>query len=223
MENDDFIYSKTPRCATKEHLPEHKVPATAKAYIILRTMSYNALTLKDKHGKTWMASKRKKIGKATLLCTQLQTCRAGMAGAQESGKKQCQQLERGHCCPFRSGSRNTWVQHFNKYRATLRTQRRRSPALPEQPHQGAVKGSKIPYCILGRAKKQIVTVARAPRQREPQEERAKHWNDIPKKALQCGPGILFIDANAKLGSETSDWVGSQGWAEQENDNGYHVH
>ena len=84
--SDEFIYYMTPHYTSSDHLPEHKAPATAKAYMRLRTMTYSALTLKDKYGKTLKPSKRRKIGKATIPCTQLQTDQVVIAGVQESIK-----------------------------------------------------------------------------------------------------------------------------------------
>ena len=56
-------------------------------------------------------------------------------------------------------------------------------------------------------------VGHAPHQHKPLEERTAYWDTITKQALKYNPGLLFIDANARLGSGTSEWAGSEGWVE----------
>ena len=70
--------------------------------------------------------------------------------------------------------------------------------------------------------KQIVRVAHAPHQRKPLEERKQYWDMITKKST-VQPGIARFDANARWGSEASQWAGGQSWMEEENDNGRPSH
>ena len=67
--------------------------------------------------------------------------------------------------------------------------------------------------------KRAIGVAHAPRERRPREERNQCWENIAAKALERNPGFIFSDSNARVGRGTTPWIGNQGWAEEENDNG----
>ena len=41
--------------------------------------------------------------------------------------------------------------------------------------------------------------------------------------LKYEPSVTFIDANARVGSIVSEYIGDMGWAEEENHNGQRLH
>ena len=55
------------------------------------------------------------------------------------------------------------------------------------------------------------------------EARAAWWNELDDHIAEGSDTVLLIDANARLGSETSEAVGGEGLCEKQCDNGAFVH
>ena len=67
-----------------------------------------------------------------------------------------------------------------------------------------------------------VMVAHAPHMHRPPEEREAYWDKLTHHMLDYDTSFLLIDANGRTGSVQSAGIGPEGWAEEENDNGYQL-